>query len=151
MSSGPVSDDRPGYIQPDLSLVGEAHIRRYRETDGEVGYLWNGATCLILTTTGHKTGKPRDSALIFGRDADRYIVVASKGGAPEHPHWYRNLAANPKVQVQVKRERFTARARTAEGEERERLWKVMTAVWPNYDEYARRTTRTIPVVVLERD
>jgi deazaflavin-dependent oxidoreductase (nitroreductase family) len=146
-----MSDDRPGYIQPDLSMVGEAHIRRYRETDGEVGYLWNGAPCLILTTTGRKTGHPRDSALIFGRDADRYIVVASKGGAPEHPHWYRNLTANPKVQVQVKGERFTATARRAEGEERERLWKVMTAVWPSYDEYARRTTRTIPVVVLERD
>lgn len=138
------------YVQPDLSLIGDEHVRRYRETDGEVGYLWNGAPALILTTTGRTSGQPRDSALIFGADGDDCVIVASMGGAPTHPQWYRNLVANPEVQVQVKGERFTARARTAEGDERERLWQLMTGIWPNYDQYQERTDRVIPVVVLER-
>jgi deazaflavin-dependent oxidoreductase (nitroreductase family) len=138
------------YVQPDLSLIGDEHVRRYRETDGEVGYLWNGAPALILTTTGRRTGQPRDSALIFGADGDRFVIVASMGGAPTHPQWYLNLVANPEVQVQVKGDRFTARARTAEGDERARLWKLMTDIWPNYDQYQERTDRVIPVVVLER-
>jgi deazaflavin-dependent oxidoreductase (nitroreductase family) len=138
------------YRRPDLSMLGDEHIRRYEETDGEVGYLWSGATCLVLTTTGRRTGLPRKRALICGFDGDRCVVVASKGGAPYHPDWYLNLVADPHVRVQVKADRFSARARTAEGAERERLWSVMTAVWPNYDQYAERTTRTIPVVVLER-
>jgi deazaflavin-dependent oxidoreductase (nitroreductase family) len=135
---------------PDLSLFGDEHVRRYRETDGEVGYLWNGATCLVLSTTGRRSGEPRDSALICGFDGDRCVIVASKGGAPEHPAWYLNLAANPQVEVQVKADRFRAVARTAEGDERERLWTMMNEVWPSFDEYATRTTRVIPVVVLER-
>jgi deazaflavin-dependent oxidoreductase (nitroreductase family) len=138
------------YVQPDLSLVGDEHVRRYKETDGEVGYLWNGAPALVLTTTGRTSGEPRDSALIFGADGDACVVVASMGGAPMHPQWYRNLVANPEVQVQVKGDRFTARARTAEGEERDRLWQLMTSIWPNYDQYQERTDRVIPVVVLER-
>jgi len=138
------------YVQPDLSLIGDEHVRRYRETDGEVGYLWNGAPALVLTTTGRKTGKPHDTALIFGADGDNCVVVASMGGAPKHPVWYLNLVANPEVQVQVKGDRFTARARTAEGEERQRLWELMTGIWPNYDQYQERTDRVIPVVVLER-
>lgn len=138
------------YVQPDLSLIGDEHVRRYRETDGEVGYLWNGAPALILTTTGRTTGQPRDSALIFGADGDRCVIVASMGGAPMHPQWYLNLVANPEVQVQVKGDRFTARARTADGDERERLWQLMTGIWPNYDQYQERTDRVIPVVVLER-
>jgi deazaflavin-dependent oxidoreductase (nitroreductase family) len=142
--------DKPGYIPPDLSMYGEEHIRRYEATDGEVGYLWNGATCLVLTTTGAKTGTTRKSALICGFDGDDCIVVASQGGAPTHPNWYHNLVANPDVTVQLKGDKFAARARTAQGSERDRLWKVMTDVWPNYDEYTKRTTRVIPVVVLER-
>jgi deazaflavin-dependent oxidoreductase (nitroreductase family) len=138
------------YVQPDLSLIGDEHVRRYQETDGEVGYLWNGAPALVLTTTGRTSGEPRDSALIFGADGDACVVVASMGGAPMHPQWYRNLVANPEVQVQVKGDRFTARARTAEGEERDRLWQLMTSIWPNYDQYQERTERVIPVVVLER-
>lgn len=138
------------YVQPDLSMFGEAHVEKYRETDGEVGYLWNGAPCLLLTTTGHKSGEPRTVPLIFGPDGDRQVLVASKGGAPDHPHWYQNLAANPTVEVQIKGERFTATARTVEGEERDRAWEIATSVWPNYDEYVTRTTRRIPVVVLER-
>jgi deazaflavin-dependent oxidoreductase (nitroreductase family) len=138
------------YVQPDLMLIGDAHVEKYRETDGEVGYIWNGATCLLLTTTGRRSGKPRTVPLIFAADGDRQILVASKGGAPEHPSWYRNLEANPDVEVQIKGDRFRARARTVEGTEREHCWKVATAVWPNYDEYVKRTTRAIPVVALER-
>ncbi len=143
-------NDESRYVKPDLTLMGDEHVRRYRETGGEEGYLWNGATCLVLTARGRKSGKTRDIPLICGFDDDRCVVVASKGGAPEHPRWYLNLVADPSCEVQVKRDRFRAIARTAEGAERERLWKVMTEVWPNYDQYAERTTRVIPVVVLER-
>lgn len=137
-------------MKPDLTLLGDAHVARYRETNGEVGYLWNGATCLLLTTTGRTSGKPLTVALIFAADGDRSILIASKGGAPEHPHWYRNLAANPVVQAQIKGHRFTARARTVEGAERTRCWAIAAEQWPNYDEYVKRTSRVIPVVVLER-
>ena len=137
-------------MQPDLTLLGDAHVAKYRETDGAVGYVWNGATCLLLTTAGRASGQPRTVPLIFARDSDRSIVVASKGGAPEHPHWYRNLMANPTVEVQIKRDRFTATGRTAQGAERERCWALAAAQWPNYDEYVKRTSRVIPVVVLER-
>jgi deazaflavin-dependent oxidoreductase (nitroreductase family) len=137
-------------VQPDLSLLGDAHVAKYRETEGEVGYRWNGATCLLLTTTGRESGRPRTVPLIFAADGDRCILVASKGGAPEHPHWYRNLAADPRVQVQIKGDRFTATARTVEGAERDRCWALATAGWPNYDEYVKRTSRVIPVVVIER-
>lgn len=137
-------------MQPDLTLLGDAHVAKYRETDGAVGYVWNGATCLLLTTSGRASGEARTVPLIFAPDGDRSIVVASKGGAPEHPHWYRNVAANPTVQVQIKGDRFTATARTAEGAERDRCWALAAAQWPNYDQYAKRTSRVIPVVVLER-
>lgn len=137
-------------MTPDLTLLGDAHVAKYRETDGAVGYVWNGATCLLLTTTGRASGETRTVPLIFAADGDRSIVVASKGGAPEHPHWYRNLMRNPTVQVQIKGDRFSATARTVEGAERERCWVLATAQWPNYDAYVKRTSRVIPVVVLER-
>jgi deazaflavin-dependent oxidoreductase (nitroreductase family) len=132
-------------------LYGAEHVRRYLETDGEVGYRWrNGAPILILTTTGRRSGEDRLRPLIFGDDDGRYVVVASQGGAPTHPDWYLNLDADPNVHVQIKGDRFAARARIAEGEERERLWRTMAEIWPPYDEYQRRTEREIPVVVLER-
>jgi deazaflavin-dependent oxidoreductase (nitroreductase family) len=130
-------------------LFGEEHVRRYRETDGEVGYLWSGVPTLILTTTGRRSGEPRSKALIFGRDGGNHLVVASKGGAPHHPAWYLNLVDDPEVEVQVKGDRFRARARTATADERARLWKLMTGIWPAYDQYQERTDRQIPVVVLE--
>ena len=133
----------------DRSLFGEEHVRRYRETDGEVGYIWNGAPILLLTTTGRRTGEPRTTPLIFGRDGNAYVLIASQGGAPEHPGWYRNLAREPEVEVQVKAEHVRGRARTAAGEERERLWRRMAEIWPAYDEYATRTEREIPVVVID--
>ena len=140
----------PAYVKPDISLFGDEHVRRYRETDGQVGYEWNGAPCLVLTTRGRRSGQQRSSALIYGTDADAFLVVASQGGAPTHPNWYHNLVADTKVEVQVRGERFSATARTAAGDERARLWRVMAAVWPNYDQYVLRTDRIIPVVVLER-
>jgi deazaflavin-dependent oxidoreductase (nitroreductase family) len=140
----------PAYTPPDLSLFGDEHVRRYEETDGEVGYLWNGATILVLTTTGRKSGEPRKFALIYDSRGDDLVVVASKGGAPDHPGWYENLRAHPDASVQVRGERFDVRARTAEGAERDELWRLMNRSWPNYDTYATRTDREIPVVVLER-
>ena len=133
------------------NLFGEEHIRRYRETDGEVGHIWRrGAKILLLTTKGRKTGEPRTAPLIYEEAGDRYVIVASKGGAAEHPGWYRNLAKEPEVELQVKGEVFPARARTASGDEREQLWKLAAQQWPAYDEYQTKTAREIPVVVLER-
>ena len=102
--------DQPEYKQPDLSIFGEEHIKRYLETDGREGYLWNDAPILLLTTRGRRTGQPRTSALIFGRDGDDLLVVASQGGMPKHPFWYLNLSDDPDVEVQVKGDRFAARA-----------------------------------------
>lgn len=138
------------YITPDYSLLGDEHVKRYRETNGEVGHIWNGATALLLTTIGNKSGVPRTLPLIYAMDGDNYLVVASKGGSPTHPAWYLNVSKTPEVEIQVKDKLMTARARTAEvGEERDRLWKILTDMWPNYDQYAERTDRLIPVVVLE--
>jgi deazaflavin-dependent oxidoreductase (nitroreductase family) len=130
---------------------GDEHVRVYRETDGREGHSWReGSTILLLTTAGRTTGLPRTVPLIYGLDGDNPVVVASKGGAPNHPGWYRNLVKTPEVDVQILGERFAARARTTEGDERERLWRLMNGVWPHYDEYQTRTERVIPVVVLER-
>jgi deazaflavin-dependent oxidoreductase (nitroreductase family) len=134
----------------DYSLVGDEHVRRYEETNGDVGYIWNGAPCLILTTTGRRSGAPRKIPLIYSQDGPRYIIVASQGGAPTHPGWYHNLVTHTQVQVQVQAERFPAIARVARDEERTRLWGLVNQTWPSYDLYQSRTGRTIPVVVLER-
>ncbi|OMC22254.1 nitroreductase [Mycobacterium colombiense] len=138
----------PGYTPPDLLLVGEDHVRAYRETGGETGYLWNGVPTLLLTVTGRRTGRTLTSALIFGRDGDDYLVVASMGGAPRHPSWYLNLQANPAAGIQVQADELAVVARTASAAEKPRLWKIMTDVWPNYDVYQSRTERDIPVVLL---
>ncbi|MBA3728830.1 MAG: nitroreductase family deazaflavin-dependent oxidoreductase [Actinobacteria bacterium] len=125
------------------------HVRRYVETDGRSGHRWGGAHTLLLTTRGRKSGKLRRTALIYGRDGDRYLVVASKGGAEKHPSWYLNLTENPDVQVQVGADRFAARALTAAADEKLRLWRLMASIWPEYDRYQAKTKRDIPVVVLE--
>ena len=133
------------------TLFGEEHVRRYRETDGAEGHDWReGSTVLLLTTTGRKSGNETTTPLIYDLDGDNPVIVASKGGAPEHPGWYRNILHSPDVGVQIKGETFRAKARTAEGDERDRLWKQMNEMWPHYDEYAEKTDREIPVVVLER-
>jgi deazaflavin-dependent oxidoreductase (nitroreductase family) len=131
-------------------LFGAEHVRRYRETGGEVGHDWHGVQTLILTTTGRKSGEPRDSALIYGRNGDDLLVVASKGGSDSQPAWYLNLQATPEAEVQVRDERFKVRARDASDAERPELWAQMTRLWPAYDDYQRKTERQIPIVVLER-
>ncbi len=139
----PASGSRPPGWQ-------QEHARRYVESGGKDGHIWEGVTTLLLTTTGRRSGQARTTPLIYGRDGDRYVVAASRGGAPQHPAWYENLAARPEVTVQVMADRFKARARTASAAERPALWKTMAAIWPPYDEYQAKTSRTIPVVILER-
>ena len=127
------------------------HVRRYVETDGREGHEWRGVPTLLLTTRGRKSGKLRRTALIYGEDGEgRYVLVASKGGAPEHPSWYLNLAAHLEVEVQVGADKFAARARTADAQEKPRLWQLMTSIWPDYDGYQKKTGRDIPVVIVER-
>ena len=131
-------------------LFGQEHVKRYVETNGAEGHDWQGATVLILTTTGRHSGQPRSTPLIYGKHDDDYVVVASKGGSPSHPGWYLNLLEQPAVTVQVRGDRFAARARTAPPKEKPELWRLMTKQRPAYDSYPQSTTREIPVVVLER-
>lgn len=135
----------------DEELFGAEHVRVYRETGGERGYVWRkGTTILLLTTTGRTSGEPRTTPLIHRVDDGRWVIVASKGGTPEHPAWFLNLEADPDATIQVQGEEIPVRASVAEGEERERLWRLMAEVWPDYDAYQERTERQIPVVVLSR-
>jgi deazaflavin-dependent oxidoreductase (nitroreductase family) len=132
-------------------LFGKEHIERYEATDGDEGYHWQrGTTILLLHTTGRKSGRDITSPLIFREYGDRYLVVASKGGDPLAPDWYRNLEAEPNVQVQIRGDKFDARARTASAEEQPAMWAHMVEVWPDYENYQHKTERKIPVVVLER-
>ena len=131
-------------------LFGQEHVSRYRETAGEEGHDWEGTSVLLLTTTGRRSGEQRTTPLIYQPHDGAYLIVASKGGADEPPAWFLNLESNPDVEVQVKDDRFRARARTATAEEKADMWTTMTATWPAYDEYQRKTDRDIPVVVLER-
>jgi len=134
------------------------HLRIYLQSGGREGHDWdatfaggrNPTPCLVLTTRGRRSGQPRPMPLIYGKADDAYVVIGSKGGAPTQPAWYWNLRAEPRVELQVATERFAARARIAEGEERERLWAMMVEVYPPYREYQSKTDRQIPVVVLER-
>ena len=132
-------------------LFGQEHVRRYLRTDGAEGHDWQGTTVLILTTTGRRSGEPRSTPLIYGKRGEDHVVVASKGGAEEHPAWYLNLSEAAEVTVQVRADRFKARARTATAEEKPALWTMMAERWPAYDEYQLKTNRDIPVVVLERE
>jgi deazaflavin-dependent oxidoreductase (nitroreductase family) len=136
-----VSDSPIGWVR--------RHIRRYVETDGRSGHDWNGHNALLITTRGRKSGRLRRTALIYGIDSDRYIVVASGGGEHHHPAWYLNLVAHPAVAVQIRGETFLARARTATPGEKPRLWRQMVELFPKYEGYQAKTTRDIPVVILE--
>lgn len=131
-------------------LFGREHVERYEATDGAEGHEWQGTTALILTTRGRKSGEARRTPLIYQRNGDDVMVVASKGGTPEPPAWYLNLKDDPEVGVQIEGDRFTATARDASDAERAELWPIMTAAWPAYDEYQQKTDRPIPIVVLER-
>jgi deazaflavin-dependent oxidoreductase (nitroreductase family) len=128
----------------------KSHIDEYVATNGAKGHAWRGAKVLLLTTRGRKTSKLRRTALIYGRDGQNYIVVASRGGDEHHPAWYLNLAAEPEVDVQVAADKFSAKARVARGEERARLWEIMVGEWPAYADYQKKTEREIPVVILEQ-
>ncbi|NDL57354.1 nitroreductase/quinone reductase family protein [Phytoactinopolyspora mesophila] len=128
------------------------HVRRYLATDGADGYLEGGSTNLVLTTVGRSTGQRRRTGLFFGQDGERLVLVASgvRFGDPTLPHWYRNLRANPEVEVQIRAERFTALARIAEGAERTRLWRLMADDAPVFERHQASVPHDIPVVVLER-
>jgi deazaflavin-dependent oxidoreductase (nitroreductase family) len=142
---------------PELPAWIKDHLARYLATDGADGYLWDASLgggkglipTLLLTTVGRKSGRALTLPLIFGRSGPNYIVVASKGGAPAHPAWYLNLAANPDVQVQVKADKFTALAHTADAAERAKLWPMMVDIYAPYALYQTKTDRQIPVVVLK--
>jgi deazaflavin-dependent oxidoreductase (nitroreductase family) len=135
----------------------QKHIALYK-SDPEKAHWWDSSPgggpgvlpTLLLTTTGRKSGEPRDVPLIYGETDGGYVIIASRGGTPTHPVWFLNLEANPECEVQVSTKHMLARARVAEGEERERLWKQMAEIYPPYDEYQKNAgARTIPVVVLE--
>jgi deazaflavin-dependent oxidoreductase (nitroreductase family) len=126
------------------------HARRYLASDGEDGYIWEDMPTLLLTTTGRRSGKQHTTPLVYGEEGGRYIVVASRGGRPEHPQWYLNLLVEPEVGVQIWADRFRARARPATGDEKPALWKLMSTITPRFNTYQSRTGRQIPVVILER-
>jgi proline iminopeptidase len=142
---------------PKLPTWIQDHIKRYLATDGADGYLWDASIgggkgmvpTLLLTTTGRKSGQALTLPLIFGRSGPDYVVVASKGGAPTHPAWYLNLHTKPDVHVQVKGEKFAARALTAGAAERAALWPKMVEIYGPYADYQIKTDRQIPVVVLK--
>lgn len=141
---------QPGTVPgTDISLLGAEHVRVYRETNGETGYIWNGAPILLLTTKGRKSGEARTIPIIYTQLGDSWVIIASKGGSPTHPKWYLNVLDDPHVRVQVKADQFEAVARTAEPPERERIWAEAIKTWPNYDIYQSRTDRKIPVVVID--
>ncbi|MEV4096717.1 nitroreductase family deazaflavin-dependent oxidoreductase [Streptosporangium saharense] len=126
------------------------HIRRYVESDGADGHIYQGIPTLLLTTRGRRSGKLRRTALIYGEDEGRYLLVASNGGSAGHPAWYLNLTEDPVVAVQVGPDKFTARARTATAEEKPHLWRLMASIFPLYDTYQAKAPREIPLVILER-
>lgn len=150
---GPVNS-RPE--QPDEEPLDNAqdwvaeHTRRYVASNGADGHLWNGVQTLVLTTRGRRSGHLRRNALIYGTDGDAFVVVASYGGSPANPAWYSNLDTDPHVTVQVGADTFAGVARTADADEKERLWPAMLAIWPDFDAYRHKTDRDIPVVLLER-
>jgi deazaflavin-dependent oxidoreductase (nitroreductase family) len=134
----------------DFNAYNKAVVDEFRSSNGQVTGMFAGAPLVLITHTGAKSGKQRTSPVVYTRDGDNIVVIASKGGAPTHPDWYRNLVANPDVTVELPNEKFDARARTATGEERERLFRAQADLMPNFDEYQKKTSRELPVVVLER-
>lgn len=137
---------RPGV---DYSLLNESHVKAYLETNGERGGVWNGATAVLVTTKGRKSGEKRQIAIIGKQVGANFVIIASKGGSPTHPLWYLNIQADPNVEFQFMADRWEGIARTAESPEREALWAEACSQWPAFDDYQMRTDRKIPVVVLE--
>lgn len=127
------------------------HIRRYVESRGKDGHIWRGVPTLLLTTKGRKSGLRRRTALIYGQDGNRYVIVASKGGHPSHPLWYENLISEPLVELQIGAQVFSAHASAiSEGETYDRLWNEMVSIWPGFADYKLKTTRRIPLVILTK-
>lgn len=124
------------------------HVQQYVASGGTEGHEWNGVPTLVLATTGRSTGEPRRTGLIYGTNGDDLVIVASKGGDPADPQWFSNLQANPSAGVLVGTRKVTATARVASETERGALWSQMAQIWPQYDEYAQKTDRDIPIVLL---
>jgi len=138
-------------VEAVLAPLLTVHQLLYEISDGRIGASLGGRPMLLLRTIGRRTRQSRTAALLYVRDGDAYAVIASKGGAPQHPGWFHNLTADPDVEIQIGRERIPVRARLAEGEERARLWARADEVNEGqYAVYQSRTKRPIPVVVLER-
>ncbi len=130
-------------------LFGQEHVERYIETDGAEGHEWQpGVYTLLLTTTGRRSGEPFTTPLIYVRDGDDYLIVASKGGADSHPDWYLNLLADPAVTIRVGSEVLEGGAHTLDEDRHARVWPALTEVWPDFDDYVASTERTIPVVAI---
>lgn len=133
---------------PDFTLFGDEHVRQYEATGGKVGHDWNGTSCLVLRVKGRKSGQLRKFPLIYGKDGDDYVLIASKGGYPKNPGWYENLVANPECEIQVWDRVIPVTARTGSPEDKKRVWPTMAKQWPGYDDYQAGTPRDIPVVLL---
>ena len=150
MSDVNVPAAMPGWVQK--------HVKAYLESGGREGHMWDASTvgfkgvlpCLLLTTTGRKTGDKHLLPLIYGKHPKGVVIIASKGGAPKHPGWYLNLVANPEAEVQVGTEKFRVRASTVTGPERAKLWNQLVEIYSPYTDYQKATQREIPVVLLER-
>ncbi|MBL8127546.1 MAG: nitroreductase family deazaflavin-dependent oxidoreductase [Chloroflexia bacterium] len=125
-------------------------IAEFRANEGKVGGPFAGAPMILITTTGAKSGQPRVAPLVYTTDGDRYVVIASKGGAPTNPDWYYNIAANPEITVEIGGETFPARAEIAAEPERTRLFDAQAALMPGFREYQNNTTRVIPVITISR-
>lgn len=135
---------------PEINDFNRRIIEEFRANGGETFGPFKGRNLLLLTTTGAKSGEERTTPLVYSRDGDRLVIIASMGGAPKHPAWFHNISANPEVTLEVGTEKFNARASVAEGAERDRLYAQQAAEMPAFNEYQEKTTRRIPVVVLER-
>ncbi len=147
MSRSEIIDSPTGFVAE--------HIKTYVESNGTEGHIWRGVPTLLLTTLGRRSGVGRRTALIYGRDGDDYVIVASKGGSPTNPLWYENLVLAPEVTVQVGAEIFTCIASTyaehgTAGEHRQKIWDSLVAIWPGFAEYQTKTDRRIPLVRLAR-
>ena len=134
----------------EFKAFNENLIAEFRANNGAVTGMFAGAPLLLLTTTGAKSGQPRVSPVVYTRDGDRWVIIASKGGAPTHPDWYHNLRANPKIDVEVGAETFPVTVEDIVGDERDRLWTEIVAERPGFGDYQTKTTRTIPVLRLTR-
>jgi deazaflavin-dependent oxidoreductase (nitroreductase family) len=145
-------------LAPNLKDWQVEHTNRYLSSGGKDGHMYKVTPAgygemtvpsLLLITTGRKSGEKFIFPLYYGETGNSYIIVASKGGAPDHPSWYKNLLAQPEAEVQVGTKKLHVRARTATGDERARLWQQALKFWPPYADYAKKTDREIPVVVLD--